>query len=161
MSVLEQPRAVGLLLVADQLDRFVHARVGAVPGVAEVLQATQYVLVPAGRKRELQPGRVDDVAGALTPEQLSFEPFQHADRGVERRADRTVLYLAVPTAVIELLTKEPGDHAIDVLTEVRAEDDDHAVDARLDLTGEERLPEDLFRTRLRTLQRHVSDGALP
>jgi hypothetical protein len=36
-------------------------------------EGTQHVIVPAGRKRELQPGSVNDVAGALPSNQLSFE----------------------------------------------------------------------------------------
>ena len=108
MCVLQQPRAIGLLLGAEQLDRFVDPLVRRIAGFSEVLQATQHVVVPAGRKRELQPGRVDDFAGALAPEQLPFEeicltaassrdrfrratgralmpqqPFQDSDRGVE------------------------------------------------------------------------------
>ena len=130
MRVLQQPRAVGLLLGSEQINRFVHARVRRIPGRPEVLQGTQHVVVPAGRKRELQPGGVDDFAGALTPEQLPFEevlltpaasrdgfrratgcalvrqqPFQDSDRGMEGRANRTVLRLAVPPAVLELLTE--------------------------------------------------------
>ena len=73
MRVLQQPGAIGLLLGSEQIDRFVHPRVRRIPGRAEVFEGTQHVVVPAGRKRELQPGRVDDFAGALTPEQLSFE----------------------------------------------------------------------------------------
>src|SRR5207244_10529632 len=66
-------------------------------------------------------------------------PFQDPDGGVEGRANRTVLHLAVPPSVLELLTEQPGDHLIDVLVEVDTERDDHAVDARLDLAAEERL----------------------
>ena len=112
----------------------------------------------------MQPGGIDDLAGALTPEQPPFEevlltpaasrdgvrrtagralvgeePFQHPDRGVEGRANRTVLHLAVPPAVLELLADQPGDHAIHLLVEVGTQRDDHAVDARLDLAVEERL----------------------
>jgi hypothetical protein len=43
------------------------------PSRPEVLQSAQHVVVPASRKRELQPGWVDDFAGALTSDQLSFE----------------------------------------------------------------------------------------
>ena len=67
------------------------------------------------------------------------QPFEHADRGVERPADRAVLDLAVPAAVLELLIDQAIDHALDVLPEVGAETDDHAIDARLDLALEERL----------------------
>ena len=125
MSVLQQPRAIGLLLGSEQMNRFLQPPVREIPGGPEVFQATQHVVVPAGRKRELQPGRVDHFAGALTSEQLSLEevpltpassrdgfrratacalvrqqPFQYADRGRERRTNRTLLHLTVPPAVI-------------------------------------------------------------
>ena len=73
MRVLQQPGAIGLLLGSEQVDRFVHPRVRHIPGRAEVFEGAQHVVVPAGRKRELQPGWVDDFAGALTSEQLPFE----------------------------------------------------------------------------------------
>src|ERR1700731_50811 len=121
MGVLQKPRAVRLLLGSEHINRFAHARVRRIPSRPEVLQRTQPVVVPAGRKRELQPGGVDDGAGALTPEQLPVEevlltpaasrdgfrrtaggalvaqqPFQDSDRGMEGRTNRTVLHFAVP-----------------------------------------------------------------
>jgi hypothetical protein len=165
MRVLQQPGAIGLLLGSEQIDRFVYPRVRHIPDRAEVFEGTQHVVVPAGRKRELQPGQVDDFAGALTSDQLSFEEvlltpapsrdgfrratgcalarqqsFQDVDGGRERRADGTVLHLAVPPAVLELLTKQAGYHAIDILIKVGAQCDGPAIDARLDLAAEERLP---------------------
>jgi len=113
----------------------------------------------------LQPGRVDDFAGALAPEQLSFQEirltaassgdgfrratgcalmrqqaFEDPDRGVERRANRTVLHLAVPSAVRKLLTDQPGDDTVHILVEVGTQGDDQAVDTGFDLAAEERLP---------------------
>jgi hypothetical protein len=38
MSVLQQPRAVGLLFGSEQLDGFVHPLVGGIPGGAEVFR---------------------------------------------------------------------------------------------------------------------------
>jgi hypothetical protein len=73
MRVLQQPGAIGLLLGSEQIDRFAHPRVRHIPGRAEVFEGTQHIVVPAGRKRELQPGWVDDFACALTPDQFSFE----------------------------------------------------------------------------------------
>src|SRR5882672_1930807 len=127
------------------------------PDRAEIFEGTQHVVVPAARKRELQPGWVDDFAGTLTSDQLSFEEvllspapsrdgfwratgcafvrqqsFQDVDRGRERRADGTVLHLAVPPTVLELLTQQAGDHAIHLLTKVGAQGDGPAIDARLD-----------------------------
>ena len=67
------------------------------------------------------------------------ETFEHADRGVERPADRAILDFAVPAAILELLADQALDDALDVLPEIGAETDHHAVDARLDLAFEERL----------------------
>ena len=164
MGVLQEPRAIRLLLGSDQLDRFVHARVRRITSRPEMLQAAQDVVVPAGRKRELQPGGVDDGAAALAPEELPFQevflssaasrdglrraagcafvrqqPLQDPDRRVEGRANRAVLHLAVPAAILELLADEPSDDRIHVLVEVGTQRDDHSVDARLDLALEERL----------------------
>ena len=63
--------------------------------------------------------------------------FQHADRGVERRARRAVLGLAVPAAVGQLLAEQPVDDAPHVLAEVGAARRHLPVDARLHLAGEE------------------------
>src|SRR5215510_6553705 len=54
MGVLQQPRAIGLLLGSEQINRFVHPRVRHIPDRAEVFEGTQHVVVPAGRKRELR-----------------------------------------------------------------------------------------------------------
>src|SRR5260370_22577551 len=130
MGVLQKPRAVRLLLGSEHANHFVHAGVRRLRSRAEVLQTTQHVVVAARRIRKLQPGGVDDSAGAFTPEQLPFEevfltpaasragfrraascalvgqqPFQDSDSGMEGRANRTVLHLAVPPAVLELLTE--------------------------------------------------------
>ena len=73
MGVLKQPRAVSLLLGSEQIDGFVHARVRRIPSRPEVLQTTQHIVVPAGRKRELKKRWVNDGADALPPKQLPFE----------------------------------------------------------------------------------------
>ena len=73
MGVLQQPGAVRLLLGAEQINRFIHARVRRIPSRLEVLQRTQHVVVPTGGKGELQPGGIYDRARALAPEQLPFE----------------------------------------------------------------------------------------
>src|SRR5262249_54781953 len=52
---------------------------------------------------------------------------------------RTVLRLTIPSAVFELLIKEPGDDLIDILTKVGAERNDHSIDARLDLAAKKLL----------------------
>ena len=71
------------------------------------------------------------------------QPFEHADRRVERRAHRAALRLAVPAAIRELFAQQAIDETIAALAEVRAECDDAAVDARLDLTLEERRVSEL------------------
>src|SRR4051794_40172077 len=139
MSVLEQPCAIFLLLGTKQIKGFVQTTVGAISRVAEIVQPTQHVVVPASRKGKLQPRWIDDFASALTAKQLSFEEvlfgaassgdgfggasgcalvrqeaFQNANGAVERRAHGTPLGLAIPSAVFELLADEPGDDAIDI-----------------------------------------------
>ena len=113
----------------------------------------------------MQPSRVDDFAGALTPEQLSFkevlftpapgrngfrraagcalvrqQSFEHIDRGCERRTSGTVLGFAIPPTIVELLTKQTGYHPTHILTKIGAQSDDPAIDAWFDLAAEERLP---------------------
>jgi hypothetical protein len=76
--------------------------------------------------------------GAASGGQLQFEQgFQHADRGVERRARRAVGGLAVPAAVGQLLAEQALDDALHILAEVSAARRDLSVDAGLDLAGEE------------------------
>ena len=58
---------------------------------------------------------------------------------MERRANRTVLRFAIPTAILELLSEKPGDDTIDILMEIGAQHHDHPVNARLDLAAEEWL----------------------
>src|SRR5947209_2329531 len=140
MRVLEKPRAVQLLFGAEQFDRFTRPRVRHVPNRSEVFEGTQHVVVPADWKRELQPGGVHDLAGALASEQISFEqvlltpassvdglrrttgcafvrqqPFQDVNRGRERRAHGTVLRFAIPAAILELLAKQAVDDAVYIL----------------------------------------------
>jgi hypothetical protein len=68
------------------------------------------------------------------------QAFEHVDRRVEGGSDRSVLDLAVPATVIEPLAEDPIDDGSDVDAEVRPGLDRPAVDARLDLTVEVRLP---------------------
>lgn len=51
-----------------------------------------------------------------------------------------MLRFAVPSAVLELFINQPGDYAFHILPKVTAQRDDPAIDARLDLAAEERLP---------------------
>src|SRR3989441_420807 len=73
MRVLQQPSTIRLPLGTEQIDCFIHPRVRRISDRAEVFEAAQHVVVPASWKRELQPGRVDNLAGALSSEQFSFE----------------------------------------------------------------------------------------
>lgn len=163
MGVLQEPSAVRLLLGSEQINRFVNAPVRWVPGRPEVLQSTQHVVVPAGRKRELQPCEVDDGAGALTPEQLPFEKVlltPAASRDGVRRAAGCALANSPSRTLIVVWKEErtepsstsqfhppssscsPSSRAttpIDILIEVGTQRDRHTVDARLDLAARERL----------------------
>ena len=96
---------------------------------------------------------------AAVPFALVFEqPFQHVDRAVERADGRTVVVLAVPAAVRHLLGQQPIDERPHVLAEVGADSDDTAVDARLNLAGEERLAVPLGV--LRQDPRHVTSARI-
>jgi hypothetical protein len=59
--------------------------------------------------------------------------------GGERRTLRAERRPTVPAVVVELLADEPVHDGVHVLPEVDAQRDGQAVDARLDLAGEERL----------------------
>ena len=165
MGVLEQPGAVGLPLRAQHLHRFGHARVrrdrrrlGSTPGHAARRSASGSETRTAARPG--RPPRRCSCAGTAPRSSRYSSPRRRAatDSGeppvarscasspsstliVVANDERTdpVLRLAVPAAVVELLAEQPGDDAVHVLTEVGAERDCHAVDARLHLAVEERL----------------------
>ena len=137
VRVLEQPRAVGLLLRRTSVDRLGQPRVrahrrptGSSRGraarrsasasgtrtAASAGSTTSPVLLRRNRLPLEQvllaaaaggDGRRRAAGRALVREQ----PFEHADRRVERRAHRAVLGLAVPAAVLELLAEQPVDDA--------------------------------------------------
>lgn len=73
MCVFQQPGAVGLLLGPEQPDCFGQPGIGRITGGPEVVQGAEDVIVPAGGKGELLPGRVNDFAGALAPEESPFK----------------------------------------------------------------------------------------
>src|SRR5207244_3353119 len=112
--------------------------------------------------RELEPARVDHLAGRLPTEEPALEhvllaaaaglPYpgraarrplvleqalEDVDRRPEGRHRRAVLDLAVPAAIGELFTEKPLDERRHVNAEIRTGRDDVAVDARLDLALEE------------------------
>lgn len=113
----------------------------------------------------MQPGWVDDLAGAPPPEEIAPEevlftaeatrygfcratrcplmcqkPFEDVDRGGERRTDRTAFCFAVPTAIRELIREKASDDAFDILMKVNAQRESSAVDAGLHLSAEKWLP---------------------
>ena len=163
VGVLQQPGAVWLPLVSDQLHGLGHARVGSVTGAAEVVQGAQDVVLPARRPRELQPALGRHLTGAQASEQLPRQQvllaaptsrgdrdpppgqlvleqaLEHADRRVERGHGGAVLGLAVPAAIVELVVEQTRDQAVDVRSEVGADRQRPAIDARLHLAVEERL----------------------
>src|SRR5215470_8523713 len=95
------------------------------------------------------------------------QPFEHADRGVERGAHGASLCLAVPAAVFELLAEEPVHQPSARFAEVRAERQRAAVDARLDLALEEgrvaelRPPGDLVANEAHGFARALAPGIDP
>jgi hypothetical protein len=90
--------------------------------------ALEQVLLPSAARR--------DTRRRTTGRPLVLEqPLEPADRRRERRAHRSVLGLAVPAAVRELLAEQPGHDAVDVHSEVDADRDGPPVDARLDHFG--------------------------
>src|SRR5690606_18733637 len=85
---------------------------------------------------------------------LVFEQrLEHADRRVEGRSRRSVLRLAVPAAIRQLLAEQAIEDALHILTEIRADRGDLTVDARLDLTVEE--PMAVALRRAAALPRHI------
>jgi hypothetical protein len=148
MRVLQQPGAVGLLFGSEQLDGFVHPLVGGIPGGTEVLQGTEHVVVQrvgnencsqAGSatspvllrrnsfrsRRYSSPRRRAAMDSAEPPVARSCASSPSSTRIVVANEERTVLHPAVPPAVLELLTDQAGDNAIDILVKVRTERDDH------------------------------------
>src|SRR5712691_1540107 len=126
VDVLERPPAVGIPVALDDADRLLDALVGRDAGVAQVLQPAQDVVEVPGRERELEPARVDHLAGRLPTEQPALEhvllaaaaglPYpgraagrplvleqalEDIDRRPERRHRRAILDLAVPAAIGE------------------------------------------------------------
>src|SRR4029453_4412571 len=85
------------------------------------------------------PGR-DGFGRAAGRVLVRQQSLQDVDGGRERRVDGTVLRLAVPPPVLELLAEQASDQSVHVQIEVDAQGDGPAVDARLDLAAEERLP---------------------
>src|SRR5262249_21706406 len=129
----------------------------------EVVERTQDVVVVARREREGQERRIRDLAGRSASKERAGQQvllaspsgrrdlrrgpdgtlvleqsLQHADGGVERRA-RALRRFAVPAAVVELLADETAREALRRASEVAAERERAAVDARLDLAFEKRL----------------------
>jgi hypothetical protein len=60
---IEDPSTVGLAAALDELQGFPSTRVGLMTGGPEVVERTEDVVVVAGRKRELEEGRICDLSG--------------------------------------------------------------------------------------------------
>ena len=93
------------------------------------------------------------------------QTVEHVDRGVERRAQRAVLLLAVPAAVVHPLAEHALDQRLDVDAEVGARLDGATVDARLDLAVEVALlvvlPASVLRDQCDRLSSAVRRGVEP
>ena len=112
MGVLQEPSSIGLLLRTEESNCFVQPLVRFAADRAEVVEGAQHVVVPANGEGQLQPGGVDDGAGALAPKQFALqkvlfataarskglcrtagcllirqEPFEDVDGGIEGRTD--------------------------------------------------------------------------
>src|SRR5438105_6328544 len=145
MAVLEGPASVRIATPLDQCDRLGDTRVGRIgTGGSEMLEAPEDVVEIPGREGELEPARVDHLAGRLPAEELALEhvllaaaasradlggatrrplmleeALEDVDRRPERRDRRAVLDLAVPATVGELLAQEPLDQRRHVHAEIR------------------------------------------
>jgi hypothetical protein len=73
MDGLERPPAVGRAVAPDDLDRLGHAVVGRDASLAKVLEAAEHVVEVPVRERELEPARVDHLAGRLAAEEPALE----------------------------------------------------------------------------------------
>jgi hypothetical protein len=70
---------------------------------------------------------------------VSQESFEDVDCGRERRTDGTILCLAVPATVLQLLTHEAINDGVDIEAEVDTQRNCPAIYARLYLASEEPL----------------------
>src|SRR5205823_6262076 len=129
---VERPGAVLQAPRADVVDCLAESIIGGSGvqsgGRAEIVERSEHVVVPSIRVQEVQESLVGRLTRAEAAEERPLqevllaraagcprfrspaggalvlqEPVQHVDRGGERRADRAVLSLAVPPAVLEAL----------------------------------------------------------
>src|SRR5712692_709022 len=112
-------------------------------------------------RSKIFPVAIDDLSGGQRPEQVALhqvllapkaslpcgrwaalcllvlqQPFEHADRGVER-GPLARWSVAVPAAVFQLLTEKPVDQPVACFPEVRATSEDSPVDTGFHLALEE------------------------
>ena len=157
---IERPAAVLVAPLLHQVRRLGDPRVGIDAGAAQVVEPAQHVVVPDDRKREARPAGIDHLAGGQRPQHAALEqvvvpprprlrhgglgalrlfvceqPFEDADRGVERgsRAGRS---LAVPAAILELLPEQAVEQPIALRAKVGTRRQDPAVDAGFGLAVE-------------------------
>src|SRR5437762_13671467 len=67
--ILERPAAIGVALRLQEADRLRDPLVRSGACRAQIVETTEHVAVPAGRERELSPGRGDPLPGG--------QPTQH------------------------------------------------------------------------------------
>ena len=63
VRVLKPPAPVRILLLQDQMDCLIDSLIGFNPGAAQVVQTSEDIVVPPGRKRKTKPRRVDQFPG--------------------------------------------------------------------------------------------------
>jgi hypothetical protein len=137
MKAVEGPATVLVTAFDHGFDGLTDAVVRLNACTPQIIESAQDVVVPKGRKREAKPAFVDDFAGSKRAEhaaleQIVFAPlaglgdgrrfapgsfigeqsFQHADRGMKRRASAFRTFcgrfncLAVPASIFQLLAQE-------------------------------------------------------
>src|SRR5438067_1287563 len=73
MGILEGPAAIRIALGLDQVDRLGHPLIRNGAGRAQVVEAPEHIVVPVRRVGKLREGWVDELAGRLPAQHLSFE----------------------------------------------------------------------------------------
>jgi hypothetical protein len=95
---VEEPATVGAPLRLDQIDRLGHARVGGDPGLAQMIEPPEHVVVPPDREGEPGPDRaarlpiLDHRAGRLPAKEATLERCvgRYQSRFAGRAIDFTV-----------------------------------------------------------------------
>src|SRR5208282_2072613 len=163
MKEVQRPAPVLVTALDYDFDGVADAAVGFDSCTSQIIESTQDIVVPKRREREAKPAFVDDFAGSKRAEHAALEkivfaplaglrdgrrfapcslvfeqPFEHADGGMERRAQAGRAFrrqegprFAVPAAIFELLAQELLGQCVVRLLEIRTDAEDSAVDAGL------------------------------